>query len=246
MGKKCTWRQAIIRLNITVEGDTEEFFVNKTLAPHLGDFGVIAVARRVATSKDKKRNIVYRGGFRQHHAYSAVKKDVISWLKEDKDSKCRFTTMFDLYALPKSFPGSKEAEKVQDKYQRVNVLEKAFKDNLAQHDIDVRRFIPYIQLHEFEALILSDPNSLSCQFDGCEDAIQNLIGIVAEKSGNPELVNDKYETCPSRRIIAQIPRYSDDKPFYGATVADKIGIQTMRGRCRHFNDWLTQLEKLGR
>ncbi|MBF0487261.1 MAG: DUF4276 family protein [Nitrospirae bacterium] len=214
-----------MRLNIIVEGDTEKGFVKRTLAPHLCDFGVYAKARSV-------------GGFGR---YMAIKMDVMSWLKDDKGADCRFTTMFDLYPIRKDIPGFKNAMKEKDKYKRVKVFEKA----IAQ-DLNDPRFIPYIQLHEFEALILADPNSLSFQFDGYEKAIQNLIDLIEKNDGNPELINDKFETCPSRRIIAEISEYEDDKAFYGVTVADKIGIQTMRDKCKHFNDWLTKLEELGR
>ncbi|MBF0554559.1 MAG: DUF4276 family protein [Nitrospirae bacterium] len=215
----------MVRLNIIVEGDTEKGFVKRTLAPYLGDFGVYAKARSV-------------GGFGR---YMAIKRDVMSWLKEDKGSDCRFTTMFDLYPIRKDIPGLKNAMKEKDKYKRVDVLEKA----IAQ-DLNDPRFIPYIQLHEFEAIILADPNSLSCQFDGYEKAIQNLIDMVEKEGGNPELINDKYDTCPSRRIISEISEYKDDKALYGVTVADKIGIQAMRDKCKHFNDWLRKLEGLDR
>ena len=30
----------------------------------------------------------------------------------------------------------------------------------------------------------------------------------------------------------------------GVAVAGKIGLQTLRQKCRHFNDWLTSLERL--
>ncbi|MBF0568950.1 MAG: DUF4276 family protein [Nitrospirae bacterium] len=213
----------MVRLNITVEGNTEKSFVRKTLAPYLGDFGVYAKVRAV-------------DGFGR---YMAIKMDVMSWLKEDRGSDCRFTTMFDLYPIRKDIPGLKNAMKEKDKYKQVEVLEKA----IAQ-DLNDPRFIPYIQLHEFEALILADPKSLSCQYLEHDEAIQNLIDMVEKEGGNPELINDEYKTCPSRRIIAEIPEYS--KASSGVTVADKIGIQTMRDKCRHFNDWLTKLEELGR
>ena len=60
--------------------------------------------------------------------------------------------MFDLYALPADFPGYAEARREVDPYGKVRILEDALGNDIAD-----RRFIPYIQLHEFEALILADP-----------------------------------------------------------------------------------------
>ena len=56
-----------------------------------------------------------------------------------------FTTMFDLYALPDDFPGYEAAKAIGEPYARVAALETAFAEA-----INDSRFIPYIQLHEFE------------------------------------------------------------------------------------------------
>ncbi len=61
-----------------------------------------------------------------------------------------FTTMFDLYALPDDFPGYEAAKAIGEPYARVAALETAFAEA-----INDSRFIPYIQLHEFEALLFA-------------------------------------------------------------------------------------------
>ncbi|MEA1960215.1 MAG: hypothetical protein U9N81_02805 [Bacillota bacterium] len=38
-------------------------------------------------------------------SYEKAKKDLLTWIKTDNRPECRFTTMFDLYALPDDFPG---------------------------------------------------------------------------------------------------------------------------------------------
>ncbi|WP_211193646.1 DUF4276 family protein [Pyxidicoccus fallax] len=50
----------MIRLNIIVEGQTEETFVRDLLAPHLGERQVFVAARCVATGRRKER--IFRGG----------------------------------------------------------------------------------------------------------------------------------------------------------------------------------------
>ena len=142
----------MIRLHVTAEGRTEQAFAQKVLAPHLASFNVFVDARCVLTSKDKRAAKEYRGGLL---GYERAKKDIQAWLKEDRHTECRFTTMFDLYALPDDFPGYAEAMRINDLYDRVGTLEQKMAE-----DIGDSRFIPYIQLHEFEALILADPKQL--------------------------------------------------------------------------------------
>jgi len=222
----------VIRLHITAEGQTERAFAERVLRPHLASFHVFVDARCVLTSKDKRAAKEYRGGLL---SYDKAKRDIQSWLREDKHEECRFTTMFDLYALPSDFPGYEPSQKEADKYKRVSLLESAMKS-----DINDPRFIPYIQLHEFEALILADPQQLDSEYLEHDRSIDNLKTLVAGK--NPELINDGPTTAPSKRILAEIPEYS--KVTAGVSVAAKIGLQTLRQRCQHFHDWLTALEQL--
>ncbi len=224
----------MIRLHVTAEGPTEERFVYRLLRPHLSIYKVFADARCVLTSRDNRTNQEHRGG---SPAYLTARKDIKAWIAGDNNSDCRFTTMFDLYALPNDFPGKVEANRQSDPYDKVRIIEEAFSE-----DIGDRRFIPYIQLHEFEALIFSEPVKLAIEYFKCEYAIAHLVGMLESVGGNPECLDDGYETCPSRRILKEIPEY--DKANGGIIVAEEIGLSRMRSKCRHFNDWLTKLEKL--
>ena len=109
----------MIRLHITTEGQTEQRFGDSVLRPHLAELNIFSDARCVLTSKDRKATKEYRGGL---VTYEKAKKDIQAWLKEDKSDECRFTTMFDLYALPNDFPGYADAMKKTDKYERVRFL----------------------------------------------------------------------------------------------------------------------------
>lgn len=158
----------MIRLHFVVEGQTEESFVNRMLASYLGHYGIAADARRVETSRRAAK--IYRGGLREYHK---VRKDLMLWMKEDHNSDAFFTTMFDLYALPADFPQYQEAKKQPSTIERVILLEQAFKE-----DIQHSRFIPYIQIHEFESLLLSNPNAFDWAFIDHQQAIQNLCSLV--------------------------------------------------------------------
>ena len=222
-----------IRLHFIVEGQTEETFVNETLRPHLEKLSIWASARCVETSR--KGGVKHRGGIR---SYAKVKKDLDNWLKEDQNEDARFTTMFDLYALPTDFPGYGDAARISDPYHRVETLEDALRD-----DVSDCRFVPYIQLHEFEALLLADPQKLESQFYDHGREIQRLVDLTSGFD-SPELINDGADTAPSKRITAEIPEYARAKASAGPIAAEKIGLPTLRLRCSHFGEWVGRLEAL--
>lgn len=222
-----------IRLNFTVEGQTEETFVNRVLKPHLADRSVWANVRCVLTGR--KRSVEHRGGMT---TYQRARNDITRWMRQDQNPDARFTTMFDLYALPNDFPGFQDSLNTSDPYERVNILEDALRE-----DLDDWRFIPYIQLHEFEALLLSDPQKLDSQFYEHDKEIARLARM-ADEFNSPELIDDGTHTAPSKRIIAEIPEYDGRKVSAGPIVAERIGLPTLRAKCRHFSDWLDKLESL--
>jgi len=223
-----------VRLHLVVEGWTEKRFVDGVLAEHLAQHGVFADARCVLTSRDGAR--WRRGGLGD---YKKPKCDLILWMKQEaRNRDVRFSTMFDLYALPDEFPGYTEARVCRDPYDRVRRIEAAM-----ARDIDHPGFIPYIQLHEFEALILVDPGKLGLEFLGRERAIENLIA--ASQGQQPEMIDDGHESAPSKRIIKEIPEYAYMKGSVGPTVVKHIGLSVLRGACPHFDEWIAALESLG-
>ena len=223
-----------VRLHFIVEGQTEEAFVNQVLRPYLAELSIWADARCVLTSR--RRGVKFRGGFK---SYQQPRRDIQTWLRQDQNRDARFTTAFDLYGLPADFPGYEETQRIPDPYEKVRSFEKVLSD-----DIDDWRFIPYLQLHEFEALLLSQPGQLAIQFTDRWAEIQTLVAMM-QQVGNPELINDGPDTAPSKRIIAQIgPEYGGRKASAGPIVAGRIGLLNLRARCPHFRDWIDRLEAL--
>lgn len=224
----------ILRLNIVVEGQTEETFIRRVLAPHLGALGIAAVARSVETSRRQGR--IYRGGV---VSYTRVKGDLERWMKQDRASDAWFTTMIDLYGIARlasPFPALDDTRRLLDPYHRVARLEDAFAE-----DVMHPRFIPYLQLHEFEALLLARPEMFDWEFLDHDKAIGRLIDL-ASSHASPELIDD--EAPPSYRIIQEIPEYAGRKTSAGPLVAEKIGLDILRRRCTHFGEWLRRLESL--
>jgi hypothetical protein len=225
----------MIRLNVLAEGPTEETFINQILNEHLSTFNILVTVQCVETKRKGPK-----GGMT---SYSIMMGHLERWIKSDRKPDAFFTTMFDLYALPDDFPMSVEA-KGKKPYQRIDLLESAFAEDVKRQFPNAsRKFIPYIQLFEFEALLFSDPTKFVFRFSEYETNIARLVQVCSAFE-SPELINDNRETAPSKRIIKEIPAYKYAKPSAGPLIAQQIGLPTMRLKCPHFDSWVTKLEGL--
>lgn len=223
-------------LNVLCEGQTEERFVKEVLKPYLQDKGIIVKYRLLLTSK--KKNI--RGGM---IGYEKAKNDLVTWMKQTANKKSEqhyFTTMFDLYALPDNFPGWNEVTNKKDKYEQVKTIEEAF-----SKDINHRCFIPYIQLHEFEALVFCGLDKLLIDYPKCKAGIKELEKVLKDYNNNPEEINNSPRTAPSKRIMKALEgEYNYNKPKSGTTVTAAVGIDSLRSQCKHFDEWIKKLEMI--
>ena len=220
----------------SVEGQTEQEYAARVLRPHLAGFGVQVMGAVLAAS-GRRHGHVSRGGGRR---YQPMPKDLGNLLRQDSHADARFTTMFDLYALHDGFPAWDEAEKQRHiPRERVRSLETAF-----AADVGDRRFIPHIQLYEFETILLCNPGCFGDVYEDSETGIAALEAVVAAAT-SPELVNDSETTAPSKRIINQFPQYIGPKTTVGVELAHCVGINTTRSLCAHFDRWMKALESLG-
>lgn len=218
-----------------VEGQTEEGFVNEILAPELGHCGVFMDAHRITTGR--RRGRVSRGGGR---TYEQLARDLLLWMKQDDAEESWFTTMVDFYRLPSDFPGKLGLPANLSAPERVAFLEQELlRDIGSRLDLPVaKRLVPYVQLHEFESLLFSEPASFQEAFPENLEALHVLAAIRASV-GSPEEINDGFETAPSKRILAILPGY--EKPVSGLLIAQRIGLATMRRECAHFDRWIARL-----
>lgn len=224
------------RLYLWAEGQTEQTFAGNVLKPHLALHGVF-MHNPVLIAHAKKRGRVHRGGVDR---YLPMKNDILRFLAQEKDADVFFTTMIDLYGIHADFPGLDEAENLRHMPEkRVELLEQRF-----AQDIDDERFIPYIQLHEYEAYLFADPTWFSYFYDRHANEIAALQ-VIARSKDTPELINDGQHSAPSKRIIGQFPDYEDSKSAIGPQVAELIGLDVIRSKCPHFSSWLSKLERLG-
>jgi len=225
------------RLHIVVEGRTEEKFVNEILVPHLGGRNISADARMIQTGRTPSRR--NKGGLGKPQDFDHLKDDILAWTRVESQPNVRFTTMVDLYAYPQNAPGYDEAKMLTDAYAKVALLEQRMAEV-----VNSQRFIPYIQLHEYETLLYADFQKWDIVFP---QKASHIWALAREVKGddNIELINDGERSAPSKRLIRVFPEYEGKKADYGYLLALHIGLDTLRGKCAHFNDWLTSLEALG-
>ena len=144
--------------------------------------------------------------------------------------------MIDFYALPNDFPGYDESRRQTGSKRRIDILEQHFR-----LDIGDIRFIPYIQQHEFEALLFTEPTQFVVAYPERENEIQQLVAVRSQFL-SPEDINENQ--APSKRIQAIFPDYAKFKPTVGPLVAMEIGLTKIRAENPHFDEWLTKLEQL--
>ncbi len=219
-------------LHVLCEGQTEARFVKEVLSPYLQQFNIVSKPTILLTSR--KRNI--RGGM---ISYAKAKSELEILFKQNQDNDYErhlFTTMFDYYALPDDFPEMKQSEKIQDVRQRITYIEQAFAE-----DMHTSSFIPYIQLHEFEALLFVDIEQLKAEYPKSGKQIDKLK-VETDLIGDPELINNRPDTAPSKRIIKAVEReYHYNKVQSGAAITSSIGIESLMSGCLHFKDWVERV-----
>jgi hypothetical protein len=210
---------------VLVEGQTEEKFIKELLVPYFENQSIYIVPIIISTSR-RKSGSKHKGGV---VSFGQVKSELLKLLKDTSASMV--TTMIDYYGLDDSFPGKADRNVPNDLYEKIQFLENRF-----GNEIKHIRFYPYYQLHEFETLLFSDQDGFTSVLKKT-DEIQNIF----RRFTNPEEINDNKETAPSKRILKIYPKYQ--KVTDGIIISKKIGIEKMKQKCNHFNDWITSIEK---
>jgi len=221
-----------VRLYVLVEGQTEQEFVDKVLGPHLHAHSVWVHSLIVETSRDAQ-GVKRRGGGR----WKQWGRDLRRVAMQQNGPDVRLSTMFDLYGLPDDYPGLAEHSSVMDTVRRAELLEACM-----AAEVDDHRLVPYLQRHEFEALVLASLDPLE-RILAEEDRIglKSLATVVAASS--PENVNDGPTTAPSKRLKQAIPSYR--KTLHGPLAVEATGLETLRKACPRFGAWVSKLEALG-
>lgn len=211
------------RVIVVCEGSTEEMFINETIAPLFGYSGMDVRATKLLTSPGNKGGIP---------SWDSTRRQLDRLCKQDP--KSWVTTLFDFYALPTSFPG---VETGNDSAQNLGIAGKI--ETAMQKDLGHRNLKPHLQVHEFEAMLFSNPAVFAKYVD--QTAVEHLRST-ANSFLTPEHINQSRETAPSKRIAEVFQGYN--KILHGNLLVLDIGLPHIRKTCPHFDSWLTWLESL--
>lgn len=206
---------SVIRLAVSVEGQTERQFVNQVLAPHLW-------------TKD-----VYPSPILLGRRGGSV---TVARLALDMANACwsfdSVTSLVDFYGF--SGKGNATVDQLEECVDR-EVQRKI------STSLDQSRVFAYIQKHEFEGLLFSDATAFAIIPNASQSLVQALR-VIRSNFPTPEDINDSPTTAPSKRIESIIPRYR--KVTFGSLVAAETGLDVIRSECPRFNTWVTRLESL--
>lgn len=213
-----------------VEGKTEQIFIQSVLAPYLAHKMIFMTATQVSKPGQKGGDVRFR----------RIKNDLRIHLKQRPDTYV--TTMVDFYGT-KEWPGLESIAPNLTPDQIANYMTQETQtavDDLFSEQQSHRRFIPYMAIHEFEALLFSDSETLAEALEIKEEEIIKIL----DECGEPEAINNSQQTAPSKRLNKLSKNGKFLKTTEGIALASKIGISTMRDMCPIFDTWISSFEDL--
>ena len=213
----------MIRVCIICEGPTEVAFVNRCLEPYLRPSGVSAYGTVLSARSGR-----HRGG---RVSVDRLAQNIsLHYSKAD-----RVSTLVDFYGF-------------LDRAGRTRAQLEAAIAAAAQaktKGYDARYVLPYVQMHEFEGLLFTNPAAFQWAEDGWSEKVKAELMAVAQAFPNPEDINDSPETAPSKRILSIFPEGTYSKTEHGPLIAEAIGIDAMRQKCAQFDAWVAHLQAWG-
>jgi hypothetical protein len=226
-----------IEIYVVAEGKTEQTFISEVLAPYMALGGLYLHSPEIGISGHKGGNI----------NIERAKTNIGTYLRQRRD--VFVSTMFDFFKIDSKWPGKEEVD-IQlhqginlSVSQKAEIIEQATLKEVMRSfpDIEVkRRFIPYISMHEFEALLFSDVKVLSEKIN----IDMSVISRIVDEYNSPEEINEDPQKAPSKRLQTLASRYK--KIIMGKAISEAIGIDMIRKKCAHFNEWLVKLEKIAK
>lgn len=216
------------RVIIICEGPTEKEFCEKILYPYFQGKDIYVEAPLI-----KKSN----GGIVK---WPDLKKQIENHLKQDAEAFV--SLLVDYYGICQKhgYPGWEEVNDILDKEKRLDYLEEKMSEDL--DNAFKYRFIPYLQLHEFEGLLFNDIDVFYRTFTPREIIGEDELRETFNSFPNPEMINDNKETAPSKRLERIISGYN--KIVYGNILAESIGLEKIKAKCPRFNAWINKINAL--
>lgn len=198
-------------LYVLCEGESEKVFVDSLLTPYLTSKFDICVETIILDGTTSYPSLVQKT------------KRIVSELHNFV-----VTSMVDFYGL-------------KDKPALHSSLPERMASELEEHylnDVGYENFVPYISMHEYEAIYFSDPHVFS--FYSASD-VKEAEKILGKFHGNPEAINGNESTAPSKRILGFEPNYI--KMSHAEELLKRLSITSISDRCKHFSSWIATLKK---
>lgn len=209
------------RLAITVEGATEESFVRLALTDHLRLYGIESTPILIGRAQGRGP-----GGGNVDVARLAHDLVVLA------GSFDAVTSLVDFYGFRR-----KGDTTVAELEGRIDEEVRRSRGRRRRG-----RVIPYVQRHEFEALLFSDVDELAAAV-GAPERVRQALREVRSAFPTPEDIDDGARTAPSKRLRALVPDY--DKIGHGEEATRRMGLGKIRAECPRFDAWVRRLESLG-
>lgn len=211
------------RLVILVEGDSELMFMKQQVIPEL-----YARSKRTWSIETCKiitnRKLNKKGG---NINYEYLYNDVARFAAQG----CMvITTFLDFFRLPVTFPGYTTDGNM------IHQVESAMEADMRKRIPTLPLFVPYIQKHEFEALLFSGMEGFCYLLD--EDSQIERIKEIMKEFPCPEDINGGATTAPSKRLMAI---FNYDKTADSSDILELIGFGTIYSKCPRFASWFDRL-----
>ena len=214
-------RAPVIRLAISVEGQTEAEFVKTVLSDHLRPMAVDIQPILIGRARNTDQ-----GGGNVTIDRLASEMAKLYW------SFDAVTSLVDFYGF-RGKAGRTVQELETDLHGEVG--------NRIGGRWNETKVFPYVQQYEFEGLLFADVEAFGGLIDVPDEAVSALRRMRGQFP-TPEDINDERNTAPSKRIVGAIPRYR--KSVHGPQVAETMGLETIRSECPRFKEWVLRLESL--
>ena len=221
-----------IEIMVLAEGKTEEIFVNDLLVPYMAPKNIYLYPTQISKPGQKGGDV----------RFARAQRDIGMHLKQRQDTYV--TTFIDFYGT-KEWPGLNAVRSGATPGEIAQTINEATKTEVGNLFADRRpdtRFIPYVAVHEFEAMLFSDIDLLSARLTVNREKVEQVLS----EYGEPEAVNNSPETAPSKRLDGWSLNGKFPKTTAGIVIARQIGIPTIREKCPLFDNWLTTIENIQR
>ena len=215
------------RLHLLVEGQTEELIVGNLIQPYLESTGWL-VSTSILATKRPASGPAHRGGVT---SWAKLAREIARLLKDS--SLNVLTTVIDYNGLPADVPGM-ATRPVGGPMCRVRHVERELTASIGDP-----RFLAHLTLHESEAWVFAAASELGELYADTELAERLRADVAA--AGGPELVNDRRDTAPSKRLERYRRGYA--KTIDGPLAVTELGLSDLRRQCPHLDQWLAELDQ---